>query len=275
MNLVQLSDSHLFEPGAHENAEARIENLRAAVAAANDLAEPVVDAVIHTGDMVHTRAPGEYALAREILERLTAPLYVIPGNRDCRESLRRHFGADGYMTGNGDEPIVYAVDDYPVRLIGFDTQSGVGHEGVQADIRKGDVDAERLDWLDRTLAERPNAPTVLFMHHPPIDITTSQYPWQYVRREAETEIAAVLSRHKQILRIFCGHSHREFSSPICGIPVRTMPSVAVDLRLGEFTAEQEDRPLITLHRFGNAGGVESEAVAAAMRPDHIGMSGAA
>lgn len=272
MNLVQISDTHLFEPGADERAEARIANLRAAVDAVNALETPA-DAVIHTGDVVQTRAPGEYALAREILSGLDAPLYIVPGNRDCRASLRRTFGDGGYMAGDGDEPILYAIDTHPLRLVGFDTQSGVGHDGNPNDIRKGDLDTHRLDWLDATLAARPDSPTALFMHHPPIDITTSDYPWQYVRREVETELTEVLARHAQVLRIFSGHSHREFSAPLGGIEVRTMPSIAVDLRLGDFTAQQDGQPLISLHRFESAGVIHSETVVSAMRRRHEAMPG--
>ena len=268
MIVAQLSDTHICTPesadekGATHWAE-RAANLRAAVAAVNALPEPA-DAVIFTGDMVHTQAPAEYALAAEILSGLEAPLYIAPGNRDCRASLRRTFGAAGYMTGQADEPIIFAVDDHAVRLVAFDTQSG--------DLRKGDVDPERLRRLDGLLAERADAPTLLFMHHPPVDVTTSNMPWQYLRREAGDEIAAVLARHAQVIRICCGHSHRDFLAPFAGIEVRTMPSVAVDLRLGDYTDCQNERPLIFVHRIdGAARRVESDLVAAVMSDDHDAM----
>ena len=86
------------------------------------------------------------------------PVFVIPGNHDAREPLRAAFGGDGYLPRDGF--LQYAVEDYPVRLIALDTL--VPGEGG------GELCAERLRWLDRTLwrQRRTGRPLVL-MHHPP------------------------------------------------------------------------------------------------------------
>ena len=248
MIIAQLSDTHLTSQEAEgSTAKARAENLSATVTRINAIEG--VDAVIHTGDMVHNRMPGEYALAHEILSMLSAPLYVVPGNRDCRESLRRTFGSDGYMTDVGDAPILYSVNKHSVRLIGFDTQAG--HYGETSPQRKGDLDAARLDWLDTTLTQAPNERTMVFMHHPPIPIETSQHPWQWLRQEVGNELGRIIGRHPQVIRIFCGHSHRDYMGQIAGTCVSTQPSIAVDLRLGEFSPELEERPVFQVHSFEN------------------------
>ena len=148
MLIAQLTDTHLLNLNCKDEiAKLRADNLMATIAAINDLA-PVVDAVIHTGDMAHTHAPSEYALAREIMSALHAPLYVVPGNRDSRSHLRESFKADGYLQGHDGEPILYTVDYHPVRLIGYVSLSGTSN--------KGNVDQSRLEWLDSKLAELPN-----------------------------------------------------------------------------------------------------------------------
>jgi len=265
MILAQITDSHLLLPtDEHPAAGQRIDNLRAAVARINAI-EGGADAVIHTGDMAHNHLPEEYALAREILSELTAPLYVVPGNRDSRRNLRQAFGA-GYMGGDGDAPIVYAVDDHAVRLVGFDSQSGRKQDtGDQGHQRKGDLDKERLDWLDSTLAAAPDTPTAIFIHHPPVSIETSNYPWQWLRDEVGDELTSVVSKHPQVLRLFCGHSHRAYLSDLAGVRVSTQPSIAVDLRLGEFAPEMQDRPVFQLHRFEN-GDFASETLIADASP---------
>lgn len=262
MILAQVTDSHLLlATDEHPAAGDRLDNLRAAVNRINAI-EGGVDAVIHTGDMAHNHLPEEYALAREILSELTAPLYVVPGNRDSRRNLRQVFGSDGYMEGTDDAPILYAVDEHAVRLIGFDSQSGRRQDtGDQGHQRKGDLDKARLDWLDTTLAAAPEKPTAILMHHPPVPIETSNYPWQWLRDEAGDELASVVSRHPQVLRFFCGHSHRAYMSELAGVEVSTQPSVAIDLRLGEFASEMLDRPVFQVHRFEN-GGFASEALIA-------------
>ncbi|MBT6094726.1 MAG: phosphodiesterase [Rhodospirillaceae bacterium] len=257
MLIAHLSDTHLMTPDTADDnqpaAQARVENLSAAVARVNALS-PAVDAVIFTGDMAQHRAPEEYALAREILSALTAPLYVIPGNRDCRATLRRNFAADGYMSGEGDAPILYAIDDYPVRLIGFDSQSGFE--------RKGDVDAAKMQWLDATLAQAPNTPSAVLMHHPPIPVYTSDYPWQWQREEAGNELASLFAAHPQVTRIFSGHSHRAYQDKLGDILVSTVPSIAVDLRLGDFEPQAETHPIFQVHRFDSDNGFTSETIIA-------------
>jgi Icc protein len=251
MILAQITDSHLLLPtDEHPAAGDRLDNLRAAVNRINTI-EGGVDAVIHTGDMAHNHLPEEYALALEILSELTAPLYVVPGNRDSRRNLRHAFGG-GYMDGNGDAPILYAIDIHAVRLVAFDSQSGRKQDtGDQGHQRKGDLDKQRLDWLDSTLAAAPDTPTAIFMHHPPVPIETSTYPWQWLRDEAGDELASVVSRHPQVLRLFCGHSHRAYMSDLAGVRVSTQPSIAVDLRLGEFAPEMQDRPVFQVHQFAD------------------------
>src|SRR5215211_4230003 len=101
----------------------------------------------------------EYAnLARLIDRILPMPVFVIPGNHDRRENLRRGFA---YLPGVTTDSayVQYAVDDYPVRLVMLDTLvPGFGY---------GELRPEQLEWLDRTLAAVPDRPTLIGMHHPP------------------------------------------------------------------------------------------------------------
>jgi 3',5'-cyclic AMP phosphodiesterase CpdA len=84
------------------------------------------------------------------------PLYVLAGNHDDRGALHRHFG----VPGADGEPVQYSADLGPLRLVVLDTT----RPGEDA----GELDAERLGWLDRELAAAPDLPTLLAMHHPPL-----------------------------------------------------------------------------------------------------------
>ena len=89
---------------------------------------------------------------------LPLPVHVIPGNHDRRDNFR---SALGHLPGVTGDPtyVQYAVEDYPVRLVMLDT-AVFGHA-------HGALRPEQLDWLDRTLAEVPDKPTLIGMHHPP------------------------------------------------------------------------------------------------------------
>ena len=87
------------------------------------------------------------------------PVYLVPGNHDRRDRFRDYLG--GHPGVRSDPSFVqYAVEDMPLRLVMLDSVvPGAGY---------GELCADRLAWLDRTLAERPDHPTMLVLHHPPI-----------------------------------------------------------------------------------------------------------
>ena len=112
--------------------------------------------------------------------------------------------------------VQYAVDDLPVRLVMLDTvRSGAGY---------GELCPQRLDWLDRTLAERPNQPTLIGMHHPAFQCGIAHMDG-IALREPEAFVA-VIARHRQVQRIVCGHHHRPVVAQVAQAIASIAPSVA-------------------------------------------------
>ncbi|HIM24798.1 MAG TPA: phosphodiesterase [Rhodospirillales bacterium] len=250
MIIAQITDTHLGDANAGDPVfRARAENLRACVADINGL-DPKPDAVIHTGDMTQHGQAAEFSHARALLAVLAVPLYVTPGNRDGREGMARSFAGDGYMRPNS-AFVHYSVEDHPVRLVTVDSLADDGSN-------KGDLCDARLTALNATLAEAPARPTALFMHHPPFDVPTAPNPFAYQRRRAVADLAAVISRHPQVVRIFTGHMHRPWMASVGGVAASTVPSVATDLRKGDYAPAMEGRPVYQVHRFIGEGGFASE-----------------
>jgi 3',5'-cyclic AMP phosphodiesterase CpdA len=156
---------------------------------------------------------------RHLLAPLAMPVFVIPGNHDSRGPLRAAFGGDGYLPADGF--LQYAIEDYPVRLVALDTLIP-GKGG-------GELCAERLAWLDRTLAASPGRPTVVVMHHPPF--ATGIERMDGAGLQGADALAAIVVRHKQVERILCGHLHRAIDRRFAGTVVGTAPSTAHQIRL--------------------------------------------
>ncbi|MDX1484171.1 MAG: metallophosphoesterase [Alphaproteobacteria bacterium] len=244
MIIAQISDTHILAPSSDQAEGAlRAEALRRCIA---DINRQAADVVVHTGDSVHHGMAEEYTHLRQILDGLDAPVFLVPGNRDRHEALRAAFDHHAYMPRTGDF-FHYAIEDHPIRLLALDS--------VGAGERKGVFCAERLAWLDDTLAREPNRPTVLFMHHPPFDIVP-HYVGGYRCQQDAADLAAVVSRHPQVVRLLCGHVHCLHREVWGGTSATTMPSVAVDLRKG-VDAAIEDAPLYVLHVAGPGGGLET------------------
>jgi len=244
MIIAQISDTHILAPSSDQAVGAsRAGNLRRCIA---DINRHGVDVVLHTGDGVHNGGAEEYAHLREILAGLDAPLLLIAGNRDRRDALRAAFDHLSYLPGDG-EFLQYVVDHHPVRLIALDS--------VAAGERKGVFCARRLAWLEQTLAREPDRPTILFMHHPPFDIAP-HYVGGYRRPRDAENLAAVIGRHPQVVRLLCGHVHCWHREPWGGTVATTMPSVAVDLRK-PVDAAIGAAPLYLLHVAAHDGGLVS------------------
>jgi len=249
MIIAQITDTHLVAADVADPVfRARADNLRACIADINGL-DPVPDAVIHTGDMTQHGQAAEFAHVRSLLAALEMPLYVTPGNRDGRAGVARAFAGDGYVTADC-AFVHYAVEEHPVRLVAMDSLAD-GHS-------KGDLCDGRLAALDATLAEAPARPTALFMHHPPFDVPTAPDPFAYRHRQAVADLAAVVSRHRQVVRIFAGHMHRPWMATVGGTSASTVPSVAVDLRKGHYPVAMERRPVYQVHRFEGDWGFASQ-----------------
>ncbi len=246
MIIAQISDTHI-DLDCPEGA-ARIRELEWCVADINRL-DVLPDVVIHTGDVVHNGKPEEYREVARIVGELRCPLLVAAGNRDDRATLRATFPAGHDLLP--DTPFAqYRVEDYPVRLIALDTLSDNGNQG--------DFCAVRADSLRAVLAEDTDKPTAIFMHHPPFDIPESDFPFQFDSRDAVALMSGALDGHGHVVRAFCGHSHRDVSGTISGVEISSMPSVAIDRRLGDYPEAQRARPLYRLHQFTKGDGFVSE-----------------
>ena len=83
--------------------------------------------MIASGDLTDCGLAEEYEVLRDLLEPLSMPVYLVPGNHDRRAELIAEFGSDGYFS-NDDGFLHYTVDTHPLRLIGLDTVvPGYGH----------------------------------------------------------------------------------------------------------------------------------------------------
>ena len=260
MIIAQISDTHIDPDGP--NGAARFRNLECCVEDINRL-DPLPDVVIHTGDLTQHGRPAEYEAARRILSALRCPLHVAAGNRDDRAAIRAAFPVDGYLLP--DTPFVqYRVERFPVRLIAVDTLSESSNRGGFCQIR--------ADNLRVALAEDTTKPTVVFMHHPPFEVRESDYPIQFESWESVERMSRALDGQHHVVSIFCGHTHRNVAGEVGAVPVSSMSSVAVDLRLGDFPAEFQSTPLYKVHRFDAGRGLVSE-VRAALQGETLSVGG--
>lgn len=251
MLIAQITDLHVRPEG--RKAYVHVDTNAMAQACVDTIRKlrPQPDVLLISGDLTDCGLAAEYALLREIIAPLAMPVYVIPGNHDRREALREAFAGDGYLPAD-DAFLHYVVEDHPVRLIGLDTVvPGEGH---------GEMDAERLAWLDAALAAGDDRPTVIFMHHPP-------FPTGIVHMDAincrnGAEMARLVSAYPNVERVVAGHHHRPVQVRWGGTIGMVVPSPAHQVMLDLDGAEAEARikmepPAFALHQWSPDAGVIS------------------
>jgi Icc protein len=221
--LLQVSDPHI---GADWGGPDSVARLAAAVEAAGSVC-PRPHAVLVTGDLADHATDAEYENARELLAPLGGPLYVLPGNHDDRRALHRNFG----VPGADGEPVQYAADLGPLRLVVLDT--------TRPGEVPGALDAGRLEWLDSELAKAPQTPTLLAMHHPPLWTGIPAWDELGLADDDRRALGEVVARHSNVRRIVAGHLHRTITGELAGRAVLTVPSTYVQLRLGFGSQEFE------------------------------------
>ena len=242
MLLAQLSDLHVMPKG--ELAYGRVDTapmLRDAIAHVNRL-DPQPDAVLLTGDLADKGQREAYAHMREILADLRATYYVIPGNHDRHDEFRRAFADQPYLPTTG--PFIqFAIETLPLRLVALDSVVPGRTRGNRCD--------ERLAWLDRTLGQRPDVPTLVMMHHAPF--VTALPHFDDVGMDGIDALERVIARHRQVERVLCGHVHRatqiRFGGTIASSCPSTAHQVALDLRADGMDSFTLEPPGFQLHRW--------------------------
>jgi Icc protein len=218
--VAQLSDPHIREPG--RLAYGRIDTssyLSRAVEAIMGLRQRP-DAVVMTGDLSDFGRPAEYEHLARLLEPLPMPVYMLPGNHDDRDQLRRSFPQHRYLGTAGF--VQYSVRIGELTLVALDTSAPPNSHGILC--------KERLEWLENTLAAHRGGPLLLAMHHPPFQTLIGHMDRIGLLAGAE-ELEAIVARYPNVERVICGHLHRAIDVRFGGTIASTAPGPAHQVSL--------------------------------------------
>jgi len=218
MIVVQLSDLHLRPRGLPAYRVAETNMLAARAVEAVRALSPAPDLAVISGDLTDNGLAEEYAELAPLLDRLPCPALCLLGNHDRRERFRAAFPD---RAGAG--PFVDFVHDLgPLRLIGLDTVvPGASH---------GALCAARLDALAAALAARPEAPTLIFLHHPPFTCGIEHMD-RIALIEGRARLAEIVAANPQVERVCFGHHHRPIHARFGGTLATVAPSVAHQVAL--------------------------------------------
>lgn len=232
MLIAQISDLHIGFV-SDDPDEMNTRRLDAVLARLTTSPTPP-DALIASGDLAERGDETSYRRLRDRLAACPFPTHYVLGNHDDRDAFQAVF-PDLAMPGGF---LHYAADCGDLRLLVLDTLEQGRHGGGFC--------AARAAWLRDRLDEEPDRPTVLALHHPPVDAgigwltTDPREPW--VRR-----LAGAIRGRRNIVALLCGHFHRAAFARFEDFPVVICPPTApfAALELATIDPERPDgRPMI-------------------------------
>lgn len=183
---------------------------------------PKPSLLLVTGDLVEFGDDLDaYRHMRALVGRWEGPLVWAVGNHDDRANFRATLPE---VPADENGFVQYEVDHGGLRWIVLDTLDAGRHGGM--------ICEQRAAWLEDRLASRTDVPTVLILHHPPVD---TGIDWMSALScEAWVQrLEAVLLPATQIVAMVSGHVHRPIATSFAGKPLSvcasTAPTLALDL----------------------------------------------
>lgn len=212
IRFIHMSDLHFRRSYAQEGfadiltAMRPEDNLRRCLATERDSR---LDFVLLTGDLTHEGDEEDYRALRRLLDEQCSGIHVIalPGNHDCRDAYCR-----GYL-GIPPQPTDRTVEIDGLRIIALDSGATVN----------GSISASQLTWLQGVLAKPACRGTLLALHHP---LRSGQ---EGLPSAAYDPALGELIAGSDIIGIFCGHTHCNYSGQFAAKPYFTADSMAFSM----------------------------------------------
>lgn len=144
---AHISDTHIGGATATEDLELTIADINK---------NPQIEFVIHTGDVTEFGSDEELYLAKQILDKLNKPYYIVPGNHDSKWS---ESGCNTFIKVFGSEN--FAIEKHGYLFIG--TASGPNMR-----MSPGQIPREHLTFLDSIVKniKDPKMPIININHYP-------------------------------------------------------------------------------------------------------------
>ena len=196
-----VTDTHTGGTGADEDLRRTVKDINAIDSLAF---------VIISGDVTEFGSDSELLLAKEILDSLSKPWYIIPGNHDTKWS---ESGANSFRRVFGAEAFVFTYSGW--LMLGTNS-------GPNMRMGPGQIPRENIVWLDSVLNAAANRELkVISVNHYPLDNGLNNW----------YELTDRLKRMDTRLAL-CGHGHSNRVMDFEGIPALMGRS---NLRGGQMT----------------------------------------
>jgi 3',5'-cyclic-AMP phosphodiesterase len=240
MRIVQLSDTHIVEPGELLNGIHDTASRLALTVAAIEGLHP--DLVLLTGDLVDAGSREQYEHLRGLLAPLTAPMVLLPGNHDDPQVLADAFGLP---------PTFDRVLAGEVTVVTLDSSRRYRPHG--------ELSSEQLNWLAATL-EQLRGPVLVALHHPPFVTGVDHMDAMRLDAQSSDRLASVIMRYPEVQRVVCGHLHRHHAHRFAGTVAMSCPATAPAIGPQPWPVFIDEPPACLLHVWNDRTGMATSMI---------------
>jgi Icc protein len=226
VQLVQITDTHLFATPGRRLKGVDVDAGLAAVVAAIGRDHPAAEAVLLTGDLVHEETTGAYARLEAALAPLGLPVYCLPGNHEDKALLAERCGASPFLHYERQA----VVGDWRVILL----------DSARPPEPAGWLPPAELAFLDAALAADPDRPALVGLHHPPIPVGSAWLDPMAVGNGEQ--LVRVIGPHPQVRAVVFGHIHQAFDAQVQGVRYLGAPSTCAQFLPGAAESAVDPRP---------------------------------
>lgn len=207
LKIVILSDLHLVPKGVVSVTLDTYQRLEQGIAHLNTV-HGDADLCILAGDLADRGEEAAYDRLRSAVAEAAMPVEITIGNHDDRNTFAKVFGSEMLSeTGHVDK----VIDIKGYRIVLLDS-AVTGQHG-------GRLEESQLDWLGQRLAEVPDIPVIVVLHHHANPLSTRV---DQIILENGTRLAEVLGTHGDVRQVIAGHVHYPSTAIWKGLPFTTL-----------------------------------------------------
>ena len=209
--IIQISDTHLFgDKNRKINGANSYLNFKKVLNHISNLKEKP-DLIFVTGDLSQDCTFESYQHIANLLNELGVKYYLLPGNHDDVDVVNKVFdfnwkkdNVDYMLELNGWQVYVIDTSHYPED--------------------EGKISKEQLSNLEGTLSKNKNKPSIVFMHHHPVEIN-SLWMDKMILNEKEL-FNNIVRQNPQVKAVLFGHIHQVYQKNINGTFYGSAPSTS-------------------------------------------------
>lgn len=193
VRIAQITDTHLEERAGGTLLGMDTDNsLRHVLHLLRGAGQPP-DLILATGDLASNGSEAAYRRLRACFDALGIGWYWLPGNHDDTRLMSAALSDGAPMRR------CLRIGGWQILLLDSTVPGEVG----------GRLGERQLRELDALLAERPDMPALVCLHHQPVPIGCA---WLDQQKVADGDaFLDVLARRPQVRGVIWGHVHQEFS----------------------------------------------------------------